>query len=334
MPRQGRIHIVGGIYHIMQRGIERRDIFNDEEDREEFLDRLSNGLKETNHKCYAWSLMPNHFHLLIRSGNKTISELMRKLLTGYAMYFNRKYKRSGYLYQNRYKSILSQEDSYLLELVRYIHLNPLRAKMVKDVKELNEYKWSGHSVLMGNRELSWQSTGEILERFGRKRKESIKKYAEFIEDGKEIGRKEEYSGGGLKRSFGGWSGVMALRKMKEYHRSDERIIGDGEFVEGVLKEAEEKERRKEKLKKEGWNLGRIAELISREYNIKKEEIKRRSRQNKQSEARKVLMYIASKELGISGIEIANYLGISGVAVTKGIREGEKLTEKGSLKLIS
>ena len=93
---------------------------------------------------------------------------MRKVLTGYALYFNKKYRRSGYLYQGRYKSILCQEDNYLLELVRYIHLNPLRGKIVQDMEGLRMYKWSGHSVIMGKIKADWQSVGEILENLQRR----------------------------------------------------------------------------------------------------------------------------------------------------------------------
>ena len=102
MPRQGRLNIEGGIYHVIQRGIERRDIFRDDADREEFINRLGKGLKETGHHCYGWALIPNHFHLLIRTGVKPLCDLMRKVLTGYAIYFNRRHNRKGYLYQNRY----------------------------------------------------------------------------------------------------------------------------------------------------------------------------------------------------------------------------------------
>ena len=184
MPRQGRIHVDGGIYHVMQRGIERKAIFQDDADRAEFIRRLSESLKETGGKCYGWALMPNHFHLLIRTGKKPLSSLMRKLLTGYALYFNRRHRRRGFLYQNRYKSVLCQEETYLLELVRYIHLNPLRAKLVKDMRGLNKYKWSGHSVLVGERKADWQTTDEILERFGSKRREAIDKYIKFVEEAK------------------------------------------------------------------------------------------------------------------------------------------------------
>src|SRR3989339_835354 len=202
MPRQGRINIEGGIYHVIQRGKERREIFKDDADREEFLGRLAGGLKETGHKCYGWVLMPNHFHLLIRTGVKPLSDLMRKILTGYALYFNKKYSRSGYLYQGRYKSILCQEDNYLLELVRYIHLNPLRANLVKDMEGLNKYKWSGHAVLIGNnKEIKWQNTADILELFGRKQTDAVKKYIEFVKEAKNINYREELSGGGLIRSI-------------------------------------------------------------------------------------------------------------------------------------
>ncbi|MDP3981457.1 MAG: transposase [Chlamydiota bacterium] len=143
MPRDKRLNIPGGVYHVISRGIERRDIFLDGIDKTEFLSRLENALVKTDSQCLAWVLMGNHFHLLIRTGTKSLSELMRKLLTGYAIYFNKKHKRHGYLYQNRYKSVLCQEDVYLLELVRYIHLNPVRAGIISTIEELDVYPWSG-----------------------------------------------------------------------------------------------------------------------------------------------------------------------------------------------
>ncbi|MBW2138846.1 MAG: transposase, partial [Deltaproteobacteria bacterium] len=136
MPRIARLDTPGLLHHIMIRGIERRRIFNDDKDRENFIERLSVLLPETKNKCYAWSFLPNHAHFLLRSGPGGIAGLMRRLLTGYAVSYNQRHKRHGPLFQNRYKSIVCQEDSYLQELVRYIHLNPLRAKIVADLKEL------------------------------------------------------------------------------------------------------------------------------------------------------------------------------------------------------
>ena len=130
MPRNSRIDAAGALHHIIARGIERRPIFQDESDGDNFLQRLGIILKETGTQCYAWTLIPNHFHLLLKSGLVPISQVMGRLLTGYAVSYNRRHRRSGHLFQNRYKSILCQKDQYFLELVRYLHLNPLRARIV------------------------------------------------------------------------------------------------------------------------------------------------------------------------------------------------------------
>jgi putative transposase len=130
MPRQARIDAPGALHHIIVRGIERRKIFRSDYDRRDFLERLSELIPETHTYCFAWALLPNHFHLLLKTGATPIANLMRRLLTGYARWFNKKYKRHGQLFQNRYKSFLCQQDVYLKELVRYIHLNPLRSGIV------------------------------------------------------------------------------------------------------------------------------------------------------------------------------------------------------------
>jgi len=139
MPRKSRIDTVGALHHIMVRGIERRKVFRDDTDRDQFLERLGRVLLETKTTCFAWALIPNHFHLLLRTGPVPISIVMRRLLTGYALWFNRTHRRQGHLFQKRFKSVLCQEDSYLLELVRYIHLNPIRAGIVGEMGEVSRY---------------------------------------------------------------------------------------------------------------------------------------------------------------------------------------------------
>jgi putative transposase len=151
MPRQPRLDAPGLLQHVMARGIERREIFKDDKDRKSFLTRFAYILEETQTQCYAWALIPNHFHLLLRTGSTPLSKVMRRLMTGYAVTFNKRHKRTGHLFQNRYKSIVCEEDPYLLELIRYIHLNPLRAGLVKDIRELDKYPWSGHSAILGRR---------------------------------------------------------------------------------------------------------------------------------------------------------------------------------------
>jgi len=151
MPRQARLDASGVLQHVMARGIEHRKIFWDDKDRASFLERLALILEETQTQCYAWALIPNHFHVLLRTGATPLSTVMRRLMTGYAVTFNKRHRRSGHLFQNRYKSVVCEKDPYLLELIRYIHLNPLRAKIVADLKALDKYPWTGHSVLLGKR---------------------------------------------------------------------------------------------------------------------------------------------------------------------------------------
>ena len=146
MPRQARLDSPGTLHHVMIRGIEGKAIFRDNRDRKEFVLRLGNRSKETGTHILAWSLLRNHVHLLLFSGPAGLPLFMRRLLTGYAQGFNRRHRRRGHLFQNRYQSIVCEEDPYLLELVRYVHLNPLRASSVKSLGELDRYPWSGHRI--------------------------------------------------------------------------------------------------------------------------------------------------------------------------------------------
>jgi hypothetical protein len=125
-----------------------------------------------------------------------------------------------------------------LELVRYIHLNPLRGSVVKDWEELKTYRWSGHGVLAGKVRNDWQETEYVLRLFGRERKKAIQIYLRFMEEGKDMGRRPELVGGGLIRSLGGWSKVISLRHGGEKQEYDSRILGSGEFVQALLREAD------------------------------------------------------------------------------------------------
>ena len=204
MPRKARIDAPGALHHVIVRGIERRKIFRSDYDLNNFLNRLSVLVPQTSIDCFAWAMLDNHVHVLLRTGTVPISTFMSRLLTGYAGWFNRKYKRHGQLFQNRYKSILCQEDPYLKELVRYIHLNPLRAGLVKDLKTLDGFPWCGHGVLMGKSDQPWQNLEYVYQLFSDRKKEARKKYRKFVEDGISEGKRPELTGGGLLRSIGGW----------------------------------------------------------------------------------------------------------------------------------
>ena len=130
-------------------GIERRAIFLGPSDSDDFIARLEAAVTWGGAAVFAWALLPNHLHLLLRTGEASLPSVMRRVMTGYAVSFNLRHKRHGHVFQNRYRSIVCEEESYLLELVRYIHLNPLRAGIVKSLEELETFPYSGHSALVG-----------------------------------------------------------------------------------------------------------------------------------------------------------------------------------------
>ncbi len=152
--------------------------------------------------------METHAHLLVRSGKAGVSSLMRKLLTWYAQYYKRRHNRTGHLFENRYKSILCEEEKYLLALVRYIHLNPVRANVVKTIEELDRYPWSGHRMIMGKEEYRWMDRGYLLAQFASTKRKALRAYWHFVQEGLGEGHRPDLGGGGLIRSQGGWSQVL------------------------------------------------------------------------------------------------------------------------------
>ncbi len=332
MPRGSRIDAVGAVHHIMVRGIERRKIFDSDADRDHFLHRMGEILLDTGTTCFAWSLMPNHFHLLLRTGNVPVSTVMRRLLTGYAICFNRSRRRHGHLFQNRFKSILCQEDSYLLELVRYIHLNPLRTGLVKSIQELDAYPYSGHGTLMGGFRKSWQETDDILKLFGSKPVLARRTYRQFVEQGIEQGRRNDLAGGGLIRSAGGWEGLKQKREEGQYQRSDERILGDSDFVSEVLEKTKEDLTKSQKLKSKGMDVDKIALHVSRLMGLAVEDVWVAGKQQHIVNARSLLCYWAVRELGVSMSSLSRRLGISLPAISKSVVRGKQLAEDNEFKL--
>ena len=333
MPRKARIDAPGALQHIIVRGIERRKIFYDDEDRDNFLDRLGGVLTDTGTPCFAWALIPNHAHLLVKTGVTPIATVMRRLLTGYAVSFNRRHRRHGQLFQNRYKSILCQEDSYLLELVRYIHLNPLRAKLVEDLKDLDSFSYGGHSVMMGKREQSWQDADYILKFYAPGRLSARRRYRQYVEEGVGEGRKPDLVGGGLVRSTGGWSAVKALRKGFERTKGDERILGDGQFVETVLKEAQEHLEGKYRLKTDGYDFKWLVERVAGQLGLDPHEVLAPGKYPQIVKARSLLCYWATRELGMTTIELSKKLKLTQPSISQSAKRGQAIAQALGLCLI-
>jgi putative transposase len=324
MPRKSRIDAAGALHHVIGRGIARGRIFSSTTDREDFLNRLGDVIRDGKASCYAWALIPNHFHLLLRTGTASLSTMMRRLLTGYATSFNLRHRRQGHLFQNRYKSILCQEERYLLELVRYIHLNPLRAGLVENYEELVRYPYCGHGVILGRGQMEWQDSEFILGQFGKTVSAARRRYSEFVKQGVDVGRRPDLIGGGLLRSQGGWEGVKSLREAGTYQKGDERILGDRDFVTQVLSEADERYARRYRLRARGYGLEHVVDRVKQLLHLSSAEVLDSSKVRGRVEARSLLCYWATKELAITQIDLAERLGLSQSAVSRAVRRGEVL----------
>jgi REP element-mobilizing transposase RayT/transposase-like protein len=311
----------------MIRGIERSPIFKDDQDRQDFVSRTGRVAKETGTKILAWVLMNNHVHLLFFSGPFGISKFMRRLLTGYALRYNRRHRRNGHLFQNRYKSIICEEESYLLELVRYIHLNPLRAGVVKTLGELDHYPWSGHIVLVGKRKSDWQEREYVLEQFHEKEGKAVRAYGRYMEEGKDQGQRPELVGGGLIGSLGGWSEVLPLGGSREMSKHDGRILGSGEFVTEMIREAEKKVRRYLSVSEMKTSMDNAIKEICRKEGVGEQELRMGVRTRKYSRVRAKISYYLSHEFGVSRAEIARQLGVCTSAVAKAIQNMEGAENK-------
>jgi putative transposase len=318
MPRQARLDVPGALHHIMVRGIDKTNIFRDDEDKARFLERLGQTVLEGKCTVYAWALMDNHVHILFKSGKAGISTVMRKLLTWYALYFNRRYRRTGHLFENRYKSILCDEDNYLLALIRYIHLNPMRAGMVKTIEELDRYPWSGHSAVMNKQECPWMDTDYVLLQFNDTTRRARNAYRRFVQEGIGMGHQPQLIGGGLVRSLGGWSQVQSAQRKGQKTEYDERILGSGDFVTAIFKEAEEKQIRQLKLRRSGRTISDIIREECKQSKVSAEELTRGNKRCKVSETRMTIARRSRNELGLSGAEIARHLGVNTSSINRAL----------------
>jgi putative transposase len=181
MARPIRIEFAGALYHVTSRGDRREPIYEDDLDRERFLEVLGQVAQDFNWVCHAWCLMSNHYHLVLETPDGNLSKGMRQLNGVYTQYSNRRHQRVGHLFQGRYKAILVDRDSYLLELARYVVLNPVRAGMVK---EPGAWPWSSYRSMIGERPApAWLATDGLLAAFGSGRRDAVRAYIAFVAEG-------------------------------------------------------------------------------------------------------------------------------------------------------
>jgi putative transposase len=267
MARKPRLHYIGALYHVMARGNGGQHIFTDDKDRYRFYLFLQEGVEKFGHRIHAFCLMNNHVHLAIQVGEKPLSRIMQNLCFRYTQWVNSRQKRVGHLFQGRYKALLVDADSYLVELVRYIHLNPVRAKLVNAAED---YPWSGHRIYTGHEIVPWLTTEWVLLQFSQRLKTARAKYREFIKYGMNEGHRQEFHTG----TSGG------------------RILGDDTFVDRVYMETEQTERKT-------VPLDDIIERVGNLYGLTEEEIISGGKRRYPSEARGLIAYLVREVVGMS-----------------------------------
>lgn len=313
MPRQPRLDIAGCLYHVIARGIERGKIFLDDKDYKDFLSRLEITLNRTDNKCLAWSLIPNHFHLLMLRGQRPLAELMRHLMTGYAVNFNKRHERAGHLFQNRYTAILCEEETHVLALAAYIHLNPLRAGLIKEVAELRNYRWCGHGALVGECPKGFLARDYMLSHFGDNEREAVKRYEHFVQEWARKFKRGEFSSGGLKKSLG----EPESRRQEDKELSDRRILGSSEFVEKILKKAGAKSEKK-------LSYEEVMKEVTSITGTKPEEIFNRSQKRQVTRGRAIYCYLVKEKAGMSGAELMKHLGMTSGGICQLVERGRQL----------
>jgi putative transposase len=254
MSRKPRIHYPGAVYHVIQRGNARQDIFFDDKDRYRFYLIMQEGIERFGHRVFAFCLMTNHIHLALQVGEVSLSRIMQNLTFRYTRWVNWRLKRSGHLFQGRYKSVLVDEDSYLLELCAYIHLNPVRASMVEAPES---YPWSSHKAYLGKELIPWLDTAYILSRFSTTLSRARRQFVEFVAERSNDGHQEEFYGKGS---------------------MDNRVMGEDRFVEKVLEKTESIPVRKPGIEE-------VLQEIKKLYDLQEEDIVASGQKRLQSEAR-------------------------------------------------
>jgi len=321
------------LHHVLIRGIRSRSIFEDDRDRENFLDRLGKLLQETRTACYAWALLLDHAHLLLRTGPVPLATVMRRLLTGYVVSFNHRHRRHGDLLQDRYKSVVCQENLYLKELVRYIHLNPLRTGITLSFAKLSVDACSGHSAILGNKQRPWQDVGFVLHSFGKSAGHARRSYLTYLKASIGQERRDDLTGGGLIRSLGSRTEIKRIRSKGNLHvKGDERILGDSKFVDSIRSKAKNRTSLHREVKRRGYDLKRVADRVAWVLGSDVKQIYAVGRQQDKVKARDLYCFWAVRELGLSLTDLARRLGMSPAGVGYAVRRGEAIAQEKKYRL--
>lgn len=302
MGRRPRIHFSGALYHVISRGNQRQSIFRDASDYLKFQLFLKEAQERYSFRLYAYVLMPNHVHLLLQVKHYPLSKVMQNLLYRFTRYYNKRHRKIGHLFQGRYRAILCDKESYLLELIRYLHLNPVRAKLVRDPKQ---YRWSSHGTYLRGKDGGGIALEEVLSRWSKRRAEAVRRYRNFVLEGLGEGHREEY-----------------------YKVKEQRYLGDAEFIERVEREGE----LDEAPTPVRITVAEVVEEVCRQWKKELGDIMGKWRGREASRLRALAAYIGREIGGLRLKEIGRYLGRDVATLSLSLRRlEERMREQGDLK---
>src|SRR4030043_1265951 len=291
MARKPRIEYDGAFYHVIIRGNQRQRIFKDTTDYQKYLQILSTYKQRYRFFIYSYMLMSNHVHLLIEVQRNPLSKILQGINQSYTAYFNKRYKTVGHLFQGRYKAILCDRDEYLLSLVKYIHLNPVRAKTAKTP---GKYRWSGHNNYAKKSDKKGiVDEDQVLRMFSEDKTRARKLYRAFMDEG------------------------ITVMKDDIYSTIDQGILGDERFADKIMERYDN--RIEQRRRKKEYSLSEIAAVIEEVYDITLSQIRQKSKDRGISKGRKLLSLVAN-EYGYKGKEIAEYIKKDPAIVTRHLKE--------------
>jgi len=294
MARKPRIQFEGAFYHVITRGNQRQKIFRDEEDHRKYLEILARYKDLYKYHLYAYVLMNNHMHLLIETRETPLSKILQGINQSYTVRFNKRYKTVGHLFQGRYKAILCDRDGYLLSLVKYIHLNPVRARLIKTPEE---YEWSSHRAYIKAVGKSIVDEEQVLRMFSEDKGRARRLYQAYVSDG------------------------IAVKKEDIYCIIDKRILGDERFVDSVMGKCEASIELGRKEKE--YSLAAMATAIGETFGVTLMQMRQKGKDRGITHGRKLLSLVAH-EYSYRGREIAEYIQKDPALITRYIKEKEEL----------
>jgi REP element-mobilizing transposase RayT len=293
MARPIRIEYPGAVYHVITRGNNHQAIFKDERDRATYLEKLSYYCEEKEVELLCYCLLSNHVHLLLETPRGNLSKMMQPFQTSYTVYFNRRHRHTGHVFEQRYKAFLIDKDNYLLQVSRYIHLNPVGARIVERPQD---YRWCSYGAYLKERKVAGLNRELILEQFEGKGQSRLLRYRDFVE-------------GGLKRGEE-WSKLPII---------EQAFVGEEDFAEQAKKKA-----KKYPVIEGRYSLADIVNGVCKVMGVEREELSKASKEERVQRGREILMYIARRYSEASLREIVRYLGARDIStVSHGVRRAEQ-----------